>query len=54
MCTDFYNLGLTHMIVDPGVRVAYDLQTAQQLYTSKVIAAQQHSVHVSLPKFMPY
>ena len=38
MCTDFYNLGLTEMIVDPGVRVAYDLQTAQQLYTSKVMA----------------
>ena len=35
-CNDFYELGLTDIIFDPGVRVAYRSEHALQLYTDGV------------------
>ena len=36
MCRDFLRLGYSRMVVDPGVRLAYTADIAQQRYTQKV------------------
>ncbi|CAK0732893.1 hypothetical protein CVIRNUC_000197 [Coccomyxa viridis] len=36
LCTDFWQMGYTHMIVDPGVRVAYQSELARRLHTPDV------------------
>ena len=32
LCTDLYDMGMTDMIVDPGVRVAYEPDIAKALH----------------------
>ena len=51
MCTDFWEMGLTDMIVDSGVRVAYEPSIAKWLYDMDRVRA---ALPMQMPNVLPF